>query len=58
MEILLPTLRKSRLTYYSNGGIYLIKKSILKYIPKEVFYNSTDLMEELIKLNDNDHELF
>ena len=37
--------------YYSNGGIYLIKKSILKYIPKEVFYNSTDLMEELIKLN-------
>lgn len=40
---------KPTYTYYSNGGIYLIKKSILKYIPVDVFYNSTDLMEELIK---------
>lgn len=42
---------KPTYTYYSNGGIYLMKKSILKHIPKEVFYNSTDLMEKLIKLN-------
>ena len=40
-------------TYYSNGGIYLIKKSILKNIPKDKFFNSTDLMELLLekKLN-------
>ncbi|MEO6176086.1 MAG: nucleotidyltransferase family protein [Flavobacterium circumlabens] len=36
-------------TYYSNGGIYLIKKEMLKYIPENTFFNATDLMEVLIK---------
>ncbi|KRB57284.1 nucleotidyltransferase family protein [Flavobacterium sp. Root186] len=36
-------------TYYSNGGIYLIKKEMLKFIPENVFFNATDLMEELIR---------
>lgn len=40
---------KPTYTYYSNGGIYLIKKEMLKYIPKDSFFNATDLMEELIK---------
>ncbi len=40
---------KPTYTYYSNGGIYLMKKEILKYIPKDTFFNATDLMEELIK---------
>ena len=40
---------KPSYTYYSNGGIYLMKKSVLKYIPEEVFYNTTDLMEKLIE---------
>lgn len=40
---------KPSYTYYSNGGVYLIKKSALKYLPKESFYNATDLMEKLIK---------
>ncbi|WP_460924057.1 nucleotidyltransferase family protein [Pontibacter brevis] len=40
---------KPTYTYYSNGGIYLIKKDVLKYIPKDTFYNTTDLMELLIK---------
>ncbi|EAQ42183.1 nucleotidyltransferase family protein [Polaribacter sp. MED152] len=40
---------KPSYTYYSNGGIYLMKKSVLKYLPEEVFYNATDLMEKLIK---------
>lgn len=40
---------KPTYTYYSNGGIYLMKKSVLKYIPKESFFNATDLMELLIK---------
>ena len=42
---------KPTYTYYSNGGIYLIKKEVLKYIPQETFFNATDLMEELIKNN-------
>lgn len=40
---------KPTYTYYSNGGIYLIKKEMLKYIPGNTFFNATDLMEELIK---------
>ena len=39
---------KPTYTYYSNGGIYLIKKSILNYIPKETFFDATDLMDVLI----------
>ncbi|TXD50343.1 MULTISPECIES: nucleotidyltransferase family protein [unclassified Polaribacter] len=42
---------KPSYTYYSNGGIYLMKRAVLKYIPKEIFYNATDLMEKLIKEN-------
>ncbi len=40
---------KPTYTYYSNGGIYLIKRSILNYIPKNSFFNATDLMEKLIQ---------
>lgn len=40
---------KPTYTYYSNGGIYLIKKGMLKYIPQDTFFNATDLMDELIK---------
>jgi dTDP-glucose pyrophosphorylase len=40
---------KPSYTYYSNGGIYLMKRSILQYIPEGSFYNATDLMEKLIK---------
>ncbi|WMN10914.1 nucleotidyltransferase family protein [Marivirga salinae] len=40
---------KPTYTYYSNGGIYLIKKELLNLIPENEFYNATDLMAELIK---------
>jgi len=40
---------KPKYTYYSNGGIYLIKRAILNRIPKDVLYNSTDLMQALIE---------
>ncbi len=40
---------KPTYTYYSNGGIYLIKKTALGYLPKEGFFNATDLMEKLIE---------
>lgn len=36
--------------YYANAGIYLIKKSVLKYIPENTFFNATDLIDELVKL--------
>lgn len=40
---------KPTYTYYSNGGIYLMKKEVLNHIPKDAFYNATDLMEDMIK---------
>jgi len=39
---------KPTYTYYSNGGIYLMKKECLKLIPKGAFFNTTDLMQLLI----------
>lgn len=40
---------KPTYTYYSNGGIYLMKKEVLERIPSNKFYNSTDLMQSLIE---------
>ena len=42
---------KPTYTYFSNGGVYLLKKEMLNYLPKNDFYNATDLMEELIRNN-------
>lgn len=42
---------KPTYTYYSNGGIYLMKKSVLNFLPKDVHFNATDLMEKLIEEN-------
>ncbi|GAB4284937.1 MAG: hypothetical protein Kow0068_10180 [Marinilabiliales bacterium] len=39
---------KPTYTYYSNGGIYLMKKEALKFIPKETPYNATELMKRLM----------
>jgi dTDP-glucose pyrophosphorylase len=39
---------KPTYTYYSNGGIYLMKKEVTDRIPKNSFFDTTDLMEELI----------
>lgn len=39
---------KPTYTYYSNGGIYLMKREILDFVPKNEFFNATDLMEKLI----------
>lgn len=40
---------KPTYTYYSNGGIYLMKKTVIEKIPYNSFYNATDLMEHLLK---------
>lgn len=40
---------KPTYTYYSNAGMYLMKREVLDLIPENAFYNATDLMEELIR---------
>lgn len=40
---------KPTYTHYSNAGIYLMKRSVLSFIPKGEPYNATDLMEHLIQ---------
>jgi len=40
---------KPTYTYYSNAGIYLMRKSVIDSIPKDTFYNATDLMESIIE---------
>lgn len=39
---------KPTYTYYSNGGIYLLKRELLAHIPAHTPYNATDLMEQVI----------
>jgi dTDP-glucose pyrophosphorylase len=39
---------KPTYTYYSNGGIYLMKHSILGYLPQSKFFNATDLIKTLL----------
>lgn len=40
---------KPTYTYYSNGGIYLMKREVLKHLPIKKHFNATDLMELLIQ---------
>lgn len=42
---------KPTYTYYSNGGIYLVKAELLNHIPEHTYYNATDFMELLITMN-------
>jgi dTDP-glucose pyrophosphorylase len=50
-ELITGFKEKPNYTYESNGGIYLIKKSLLEFIPKNTFFNATDLIEKLISKN-------
>jgi dTDP-glucose pyrophosphorylase len=45
---------KPTYTYYSNAGIYLIKKKMLSYIPKGEKHDATDFMKTIIE---NGHRL-
>lgn len=42
---------KPTYTYYSNAGIYLIKKEALTHIPHNEHFNATDLIEHIISIN-------
>lgn len=39
---------KPTYTYYSNAGIYIIKRKLIDLIPVNSFYNATDLIDALI----------
>lgn len=39
---------KPTYTYYSNGGIYLVKRSYLDLLSKNMFFDATDFMQLLI----------
>lgn len=40
---------KPTYTYYSNGGIYLMKREVINFIPPHKHFNATDLIEVLLK---------
>jgi dTDP-glucose pyrophosphorylase len=42
---------KPRYTYYSNAGIYIIKKKLLSMIPEDKFFDITDLMDRVLEMN-------
>jgi len=42
---------KPRYTYYSNAGIYIINKKMLEMIPQGEFFDITDLMDKIIKMD-------
>jgi len=42
---------KPTYTYFANAGIYLMRREICSKIPKETFFNATDLLEYLITNN-------
>lgn len=39
---------KPTYTHYANAGIYMMKKSVVKHIPKNEVFNATDLMNAVI----------
>lgn len=44
---------KPEYTFYTNAGIYLIKKELLSRIPSNTLYHSTDLMQDLLDKKEN-----
>ena len=44
---------KPNYTYYSNGGIYLLKSYLKTVLPKGKFFNATDLMNTILEKNNN-----
>jgi dTDP-glucose pyrophosphorylase len=42
---------KPTFTYFANGGIYIMKKELIKHIPENTFFDATDLIDKLISLN-------
>lgn len=47
-ENIISLKEKPDYTYYANAGIYIFKKELIQFIPKDQFYNITDLIEYLL----------
>lgn len=47
-QIIMGLKEKPTYTYHSNAGIYLFRREVFNMIPKNAFYNATDLMDALI----------
>lgn len=43
---------KPEYTYYTNAGIYLLKRAMISRIPKNTMYHATDLMQDLLNKNE------
>ncbi len=43
---------KPEYTYYTNAGIYLLRKELLSRIPVQAVYHATDLMQDIINRNE------
>lgn len=50
-EEVLSFSEKPRYTYYSNAGIYIFKKELIKLIPQDCFFDATHFMEAVIANN-------
>ena len=48
-ERIISLKEKPEMVYHSNAGIYLIRKELIKRIPKNQFWDVTDFMEDLIQ---------
>jgi len=46
---------KPSLTYYTNGGVYLMDVDLVSKIPRNSFYNATDLMKQLLTKKELGH---
>jgi NDP-sugar pyrophosphorylase family protein len=42
---------KPTYNYYTNSGIYLIKRELLDLIPQNTFFDATDFIDTLLSLN-------
>lgn len=40
---------KPTYNYYANAGIYMLRHEVIDLVPKDEFYNATDLIEALVK---------
>ena len=50
-NILTDFIEKPKYDNYVNTGIYLMKKDVISEIPKNKFYNATDLLRKFIENN-------
>jgi dTDP-glucose pyrophosphorylase len=51
VNLVMSISEKPTYTYFSNAGIYLLKKELLSLIPKDSFYDITDLLERAMEMS-------